>query len=570
MGFDVRVDRGLDFLRDVVGVIEIPCEIVGECERGVADIAQPPVQLHPFARELTQIDVGRPRARSRSGGPGANRLFERMIVHRKIVVAELVEPLDDILAWRNGRTCSTSTSTPKDHNIRRHNQPLNGHYRQNGDPVSPIPVPANTEQALIAVIVQLAVIIAAARIAGNIFRLLDQPLVCGEIAAGLILGPSLFGKLSPSAFHAVFNPSAAQSLGILSQLGVILLMFLIGLEFDFGHLRENQRTALAVSIAGIALPFALGVALGAFVHTRLALGGSWVNFALFMGTAMSITAIPVLARIMIDLNINRTRLGSCTMAAAAINDAAGWIILALVIAIVRSDFNPFRVVIMVASVLVYALIMVFVVRPAFIGWLSSVFAANGGLFSLNVLATILIVVLLSAAATSTIGIHSIFGGFMAGAVFSDQPEFRAAVKQRLDDLVSAFFLPLFFTYTGLRTDIGAMSGSFLWGLCALVVITAALGKFGGCTVAARLTGLAWREASIVGVMMNARGLVELIVINIGYDLGILPKPVFFMLVFMAVATTYMTAPVLRWLLPRSEAAEAYRASVLAVRRTTLR
>jgi Kef-type K+ transport system membrane component KefB len=429
--------------------------------------------------------------------------------------------------------------------------------------MSSLPIPTNAEQTLIAVIVQLVVIIAAARIAGNVFRFFGQPPVCGEIAAGLILGPSLFGRLFPSAFHAIFNPTAAQSLSILSQLGVILLMFLTGLEFEFGHLRENHRSALAISIAGIALPFALGFGLGQFVHTQLGLTGSWVDFALFLGTAMSITAIPVLARIMIDLNINRTRLGSLTITAAAANDAAGWIILALVIAIVRSDFNPLRVVLMVAGVFAYASIMLFVVRPALIRWTRSVFARNGGVLSLNILVTVLVVVLLSAAATSTLGIYSIFGAFMAGAMLSDQPEFRVAIKQRLNDLVAAFFLPLFFTYTGLRTDIGQMSGGLVWGLCALITITAAVGKFGGCTAAARLTGLPWREASIVGVMMNARGLIELIVINLGYDLGIIPKPVFFMLVFMAVVTTYMTAPILRWLLPRSEASEAYRGSVLA-------
>ena len=424
---------------------------------------------------------------------------------------------------------------------------------------------AGVEAVLLRVIIQLVVIIAAARVSGNLFRRLGQPAVCGEIAAGLILGPSLSGRFFPSLFRTVFDPGVGPIFSILSQLGLILTMFLIGLEFDFAHLPDRRRTVVSVSIAGIALPFALGFALGKVMHAQLALGGSWVNFSLFMATAMSITAIPVLGRIMIELNITRTRIGALTIAAAAINDAIGWTILALITAIVRSTFDPVTLATMVAEVVAYSLIMAFVVRPVVIRWSASTMKKNAGELTLNGLAVVLILVLLSAAITNRIGIFSLFGGFMMGAVFYDQPSLREAIHRRLNDFVTTFFLPIFFTYTGLRTDAGSMGGGKLWLFCGLVLLAAVIGKFGGCTLAARLTGVPRREASIIGVMMNARGLTELIVINVGYETGILPKTVFFMLVLMAVATTYMTTPVLRRLFRGSEVWDSYSVSDFAAR-----
>lgn len=425
------------------------------------------------------------------------------------------------------------------------------------------PVNAGIEEVMLRVILQLIVIIAVARLSGNLFKRLGQPVVCGEIAAGLILGPSLFGRFFPGVFHAVFDPSVGQIFSVLSQIGLILLMFLIGLEFDFGHLSDNKRTALSVSIVGIILPFSLGFGLGKVIHDQLGLTGSWLNFSLFMATAMSITAIPILGRIMIELNINRTRVGSLTISAAAIDDATGWTILAFVTAIVRSTLDPVKMATMIAGVIAYGLVMVLVVRPLVIKWARRTLEKNNGDISLNALAGLLILVLASAAVTNLIGIFSIFGGFMMGAILFDQHEFRAAVCRRLNDFVTAFFLPIFFTYTGLRTDIGQMLGTKLWIFCGLVLAAAIIGKFGGCTIAARLSGIAPRESAIIGVMMNTRALMELIVINIGYDLGIIPKTVFFMLVFMAVTTTYMTTPILRRLIRGSEVWDSYRVSAFA-------
>lgn len=420
-----------------------------------------------------------------------------------------------------------------------------------------------SEHVLLTVIIQLIVIIAASRLFGAIFRKLGQPQVCGEIAAGLVLGPSLFGGMFPELFHTVFNPSVSSIFTTMSQLGLVLLMFLIGLEFDFGHLDDNRHAALSISVIGIIIPFGFGFALGKYMHPTLGLVGSAFNFSLFMAAAMSITAIPTLGRIMIELNIHRTRIGSLTISAAAAGDAAGWIILALVTAIARSTFDPFQLSLMIAEVLLFCFVMWFAIRPLVIRWSRTVLGNPGGELTLDSLALLLILIFVAAICTSLIGIFSIFGAFFLGAILYDQTELVAAIRRRLSDFVTVFFLPIFFTYTGLRTDIGSMGGSGLWFLCGLVLLAATAGKFGGCMLAARANGLPWRESSIIGALMNTRGLMELIVINIGYDLGIIPKSVFFMLVFMAVVTTYMTAPVLRKLVPDSEIEKEYSASTFA-------
>jgi Kef-type K+ transport system membrane component KefB len=427
------------------------------------------------------------------------------------------------------------------------------------------PTGGQTENILLIVIVQLIVIVAASRIFGSLFRRMGQPLVCGEIAAGLILGPSFFGGMFPHVFHTVFNPSVGQIFAIMSQIGLILLMFLIGLEFDFGHLSNNGGTAMSISLAGIILPFTLGFLLGRWMHGALHLSGSWLNLALFMAAAMSITAIPILGRIMVELNISRTRIGSLTISAAAADDASGWILLALVTAIARSTLNPVKLGAMILEVIAFAICMVWGVRPLLKKWTSRQMREHQGKLSLGGLAILLIMILLAAIMTNLIGIFSIFGAFFFGALLYDQHEFRQAVQERLRDFVTVFFLPIFFTYTGLRTDIGTMGGAGLWFMCGLVLLTAFVGKFGGCWLAARFNGLAWREASMIGIMMNTRALMELIVINIGFELGVIPKSVFFMLVFMAVASTYVTTPVLRRLVRSSELERDYMDSEFARR-----
>lgn len=427
------------------------------------------------------------------------------------------------------------------------------------------PMSGHTENVLLTFILQLIVIVAASRLIAALFRRMGQPQVCGEIAAGLILGPSVLGGMFPGVFHRIFDPSVGQIFTIMSQIGLILLMFLIGLEFDFGHLKRNRGTALSISLAGIVLPFTLGLLLGACMHGLLHLTGSWLNLSLFMGAAMSITAIPILGRIIVDLNINRTCIGALTISAAAVDDASGWIILALVTALARSSLNPWKLALMVLETVCFAIFMVRVVRPLLKCWSAAHLQNHRGSLTLGGLAFTLILVFLSAAVTNLIGIFSIFGAFFMGALLYDQDELRSAIQGRMRDFVTVFFLPIFFTYTGLRTDIGTMRGGLLWALCGLVLLTAFVGKFGGCWLAARMNGLPWREASMIGIMMNTRALMELIVVNIGFELGVIPKSVFFMLVLMAVVTTYITTPVLRRLLRSSELQHEYLRSECAAR-----
>lgn len=425
------------------------------------------------------------------------------------------------------------------------------------------------EDVLLPILVQLVIIILVARAFAVLFRKMGQPGVVGEIAAGLILGPSVLGQLG--FFHDLFHPSLAHINGelteqvfhwiftVLSQLGLIFLLFLVGLEFDFGHLRWKGPAALNISLAGIAFPFLLGIGLAWFFHGQAILGlppgktepAPFLSFALFMGTAMSITALPILGRMMMELNITRTRVGVITITSGAVDDAMGWILLATVAAIVRAQFEVGNTLLMIGETVGFALVMVFIARPLLRGWVRRIVQPDGSI-GVNALAVLLAVILVCALATNLIGIFAIFGAFFLGAVLSDEHAFRQAVAHRLRDFVTAFFLPIFFTYTGLRTDIHSLESVHLWLLCGLVLLAAVVGKFGGCALAARLSGFSPRESAIIGVLMNTRALMELIVLNVGYDLGVLPRSVFCMLVLMALITTVMTTPILMRLMRGTE------------------
>lgn len=419
----------------------------------------------------------------------------------------------------------------------------------------------HVEDLLIPVLTQLIVIVAVARAAGIAARKLGQPIVVGEIVAGLLLGPSLFGALFPDLFAAVFKPNLPGVEDALTraafpkifesfkEIGLIFLLFLIGLEFEFGHLKRHGRAALTISLVGVILPFALGAGLAPVIHPYVGDGpnGGPVDLfgmTLFLGVAMSITAIPILGRMMIEMGINRTRLGAITITAAAVDDCCGWILLATVAALAKAKFHLADTAIMVALTVAFGLGMQFLVRPVLVRYFTASLKANGGTLSLNAFAVMIVVLFLSAIATAQIGIFAIFGAFILGAVLSDQHEFRLAVTAKVRDFVTAFFLPIFFTYTGLRTEISSLAGFEMWLICAAVCAAALIGKFVGCGLAAKVSGFSNREAGIIGVMMNTRALMELIVINVGYDLGVIPKSLFCMLVIMAVLTTVMTTPIL--------------------------
>jgi Kef-type K+ transport system membrane component KefB len=415
----------------------------------------------------------------------------------------------------------------------------------------------------------LIVIILAARTGAVIARWLRQPSVVGEIVAGLLLGPSAFGAWFPDLFAAVFRGGGGDatagvmeaSLTSFSQVGLVLLLFLIGIEFDFSHVRRQGRLAGAISVAGIIAPFSLGVGLALLMTPRLeALGGSATidtrSFALFMGTAMSITAIPILGRILIEMGLQHTPLGATVVAAAACDDAVGWTLLAAVSALAAGHFEAGRIVQMAVATVAFAALCLFVVRPLLLPVLERGVrddAATGhGRISLGLLSLLLSLLLVAAWITSWIGIFAIFGAFLLGASLSGSPRVREAVVGHLSDFVTVFFLPIFFTYTGLRTNLGVLGTPEAWGWCAAVMAVAVLGKWGGCGLAARLGGLPPGEASCVGVLMNTRALMELIVINVGMDLGVIPPAVSCMLVLMAVGTTLMASPLAAWLLRGSQ------------------
>lgn len=420
------------------------------------------------------------------------------------------------------------------------------------------------EEMLLPILIQLVIIIVAARAFAVAFHFLGQPNVVGEIAAGVVLGPSVFGYFFPTLFETVFRPILPNvpaevsnavfgwSFTTLSQLGLIFLLFLVGLEFDFSHLRWHGRAALAISAAGVAVPFVLGLALAHVIWPLATSSIEPVGFALFMGTAMAITAIPVLGRMMVELNITRTRVGALTIAAAAVDDATGWMLLAAVAALVRTEFCPMRALLTVVETVAFALAMAFVARPLLRAWVRRALRRGGSEIGLNTLAILLAILFGCAIATNLIGIFALFGAFYLGAVLSDEPSFREAVGRRLHDLVTAFFVPIFFTYTGLRTNIGTLDSAALWLLAGLVLSAAVLGKLAGCGLAAWFGGLPAREAACVGALMNTRGLMELIVINVGKDLGVIPDSVYCMLVLMALATNVMTTPLVLRLMRGTE------------------
>jgi len=430
----------------------------------------------------------------------------------------------------------------------------------------------SVEEMLLVLLIQIALIVSIARLFAILFRRIGQPAAVGEIIAGLLLGPSFLGWIAPEVFQFIFRPSigdlppAASDVLLskvftaLAQIGLVLLLFLIGMEFDFGHLRWHGPAALATSLTGIVAPFVLGMVLGWFIHPLLAPEVPLVSFLLFMGTAMSITAIPILGRMMIELGIHRTRIAALTIASAAVDDAAGWILLAAVAAITRAAFSTGQFASMIAATIGFGAFMVIVARPWLRRFVRFALRQVQGEIGSNTLAVVLVILFLCSIVTNLIGIFAIFGAFLFGAVLSEEPEFREAVNRRLRDFVTSFFLPIFFAYTGLRTNIGSLETWQLLFIAAMVSGVAILGKFGGCTLAAWMCGLKFREAACIGIMMNTRALMELIVINVGRDLGVIPESLFCMLVLMALLTTFMTTPILFWLMPGTELEQPIRAS----------
>ncbi len=402
---------------------------------------------------------------------------------------------------------------------------------------------AHTE-TLLHVLLALLVVILAARALGAVFKHLQQPAVIGEVIAGIVLGPSLLGRVAPGASSYLLPPSVAPFLGIIAQVGVILFMFLVGLELDTGLLRKKTHATMAISHASIIAPFLLGSGLALVIYPRLSSSDvPFGTFALFMGVSMSVTAFPVLARILTDRGIHKTRLGVIAISCAAVDDVSAWCLLAFVVAVAQAKLTSALVTIVLA--LVYIAVMMGIVRPLVRRFVDR--QELTGRLSQNAVAVVLIGLLLSALVTEYIGIHALFGAFLVGAVIPHESRLAKEMTHKLEDLTVIFFLPAFFAFTGMRTQIGLVEGPTQWLFCGAIILVACAGKFGGSAVAARLSGLSWRDSACLGVLMNTRGLMELIVLNLGLDLKVISPPLFAMLVIMALVTTLMTTPALHLL-----------------------
>lgn len=414
----------------------------------------------------------------------------------------------------------------------------------------PMP-PANATHAetLMHVLLAMVVVIAAARLIGGLFRAMGQPAVIGEVVAGIMLGPSLLGRVSPAAQRFVLPPEIAPHLGIVAQVGVLLFMFLVGLELDTSLLRKRSHATLAISHTSIVVPFLLGATLALWLYPSLSPAGvSFTNFSLFLGLSLSVTAFPVLARILTDRGIQRSQLGVVALACAAIDDVSAWCLLAVVVGIVRSTAaNSLFTIGLTAA---YIAFMAFVVRPVAVKLVRRaelVERAGAG-----TTAIVFVALLVSALVTEAIGIHALFGAFLLGAIIPHQSALSKDLRHRLEEFVVIVFLPAFFALTGMRTQIGLLSTSTDWLFAGSILLVACAGKFGGAMLSARFTGFGWRDASMLGALMNTRGLMELIVLNIGLDLGVISPRLFAMLVIMAVTTTLMTSPLLTLLSERRE------------------
>jgi Kef-type K+ transport system membrane component KefB len=399
---------------------------------------------------------------------------------------------------------------------------------------------------LLSVLLALTVIMLTARLVGSVFAKFNQPAVIGEVVGGILLGPSLLGRIAPDLQASLLRPEAAPLLGVIAQLGVILYMFLVGLELDLHALGSRARSTIAISNAGILVPFVLGIALAWTIFGEYGPPGvTFTSFALFLGVSMAITAFPVLARILEDKGLQRTPLGVMALTCAAIDDVTAWCLLAFVVSVTQA--TPGGALLTVALTAIYIVLMLTVGRWLMVRLVSRLDRSSRiGEQSLTI---ILAAVLLSAIATEFIGVHAIFGAFLLGTIIPHESRIAGHVRERIEDVVRVMLLPAFFAFTGLRTEIGLLQSAHDWWICAAIIAVATAGKFGGVTLAARATGSTPRDSAALGILMNTRGLVELIVLNIGLDLGVITPRLFTMLVIMALATTMMTSPILTRLVP---------------------
>ena len=400
----------------------------------------------------------------------------------------------------------------------------------------------NLQDPLAILLAQIVTIIIVARFFGWIFKKIGQPTVIGEIIAGIVLGPSLLGMYFPEFSATLFPVESLGNLKFLSQIGLILFMFVIGMELDLKVLKNKANEAVVISHASIVIPFALGIGLAYFVYNRFAPEGvKFLSFSLFMGIAMSITAFPVLARIVQERGLHKTKLGAIAITCAAADDITAWCLLAVVIAIVKAGTFVSSLYIIGLAAL-YVLAMLLVVKP-FLKRIGDLYATKDTLVK-PVVAIFFLTLIISSYATEVIGIHALFGAFMTGAIMPDVPKFRTIFIEKVEDVSLILLLPLFFVFTGLKTEIGLINDPYLWKITGFIILVAVVGKFFGSALAAKFVGQSWPDSLTIGALMNTRGLMELIVLNIGLELKVLTPEVFTMMVIMALVTTFMTGPAL--------------------------
>lgn len=389
---------------------------------------------------------------------------------------------------------------------------------------------------------QVLVILVTCRAFGYLTRLMGQTNVVGEIIAGIVLGPSLLGLIAPEFSAFLFPKESLKTLQFLSQIGLAFFMFTIGMELNIESIKSKAKDAVVISHASIVFPFFLGVTLAYFIYTKFATPASnFLSFALFMGIAMSITAFPVLARILKEKNLTHTPLGAMALTCAAADDVTAWCVLAVVIAIAKAA-NLITAAYTIGLTLGFIVVMLYAVKPI-VNKLGNRPILNDDLDK-NTVAISFLVLLLSAYLAELIGIHVLFGAFLAGVIMPANPKFKELMAYKLEDVSAMILLPIFFAITGLRTQIGLLNDSNLWLLCFVIIAIAVAGKLGGSTLTARMVGQTWKDSWSIGALMNTRGLMELVVLNIGYDMGILSAELFAIMVLMALATTFMTSPLL--------------------------
>lgn len=400
----------------------------------------------------------------------------------------------------------------------------------------------NMTNSLTILLLQIIVILLTVRVFSYLFKYIGQPGVMGEIVAGIVLGPSLLGYFFPEFSANLFPPESLDNLNLLSQIGLVLFMFVIGLELDFSVLKNKLNETLVISHAGIVVPFFLGVVAAIWVYEDYASGQTaFLPFALFIGICMSITAFPVLARIVQERNMTKTSVGMLSIASAANDDVTAWCLLAIVIALAKAG-TFVSALYTIGLTLIYIVFMFLVMRP-FLRKIGETYAYSE-VINKTFVGFIFLILVLSSAITEIIGIHALFGAFIAGVVMPTNIGFRKVMMEKVEDVSLVFFLPLFFAFSGLHTEIGLINTPELWGVCLLFIVVAIAGKFGGCTLAARAVGENWKDSLIVGTLMNTRGLMQLVALNIGFEMGILTSEMFVVLLLMSLLTTFMATPML--------------------------